>query len=178
MPGMNIREMSIGDIPAYRAHFERHRAESGRGDPHFMPFELDDASGPTGLDPESLENGLDEPAWQRWFVALPDATDTIVGHVNLKGDQLATGLHRCELGIGIEREYRGAGLGRRLMLRALDFAHGEPALHWVELRVFGHNQAAQALYRELGFRECGRIRDRFRIAGQVIDDVIMVLEVG
>jgi RimJ/RimL family protein N-acetyltransferase len=44
--------------------------------------------------------------------------------------------------------------------------------------VFGHNAAALALYRDLGFEEAGTVTDRFRIDGRSIDDVIMTLNVG
>ena len=56
-------------------------------------------------------------------------------------------------------------------------AHVEPAfgpnLHWVDLRVFANNHAARSLYRSLGFEEVGLLRDRFRIQGVSIDDVLM-----
>ena len=110
------------------------------------------------------------------FVAVSDGND-IVGHVDLKGDHLKTGLHRCELGIGIERPYRGRGLGRRLMETAIEFARAADTLSWMDLRVFSHNVAGRALYRSLGFSEVGTLVDRFRIDGQRIDDVVMTLKV-
>ena len=102
----------------------------------------------------------------------------VVAHVNLKGDGLATGLHRCELGIGIEEAYRSAGLGRRLMGTAIDFARHAPSLNWLDLRVFSHNTPARVLYISLGFKEVGTWFDRFRISGQSIDDILMTLNVA
>jgi RimJ/RimL family protein N-acetyltransferase len=169
--------MAFGDLAGLQDHFTRHRAESGRGDVHFMPFAPGDEDGPTGLDVGALDRPLTEPRWQRWFVAATDG-DQIVGHVNLKGDGLKVGLHRCELGVGIERPYRGQGLGTRLMETAIDFARGVDTLSWIDLRVFAHNAAGRALYRNLGFSEVGTLVDRFRIDGQIIDDVIMTLRVG
>ncbi|MEZ5558219.1 MAG: GNAT family protein [Pseudomonadales bacterium] len=170
-----VRPLVASDLAQFRAHFDRHRAESGRGDQHFMPFAPDDPAGPRGLDVESLGRSLRDPGWQRWFVAVTG--DRIVGHVNLKGDSLRTGLHRCELGIGIERACRGGGLGRRLMQVAIDFARAEPSIAWIDLRVFGHNASARGLYQSLGFTEVGKLTDRFRIDGEQIDDVIMTLAV-
>jgi len=179
IPGTSesIRPMTPDDLPRFLAHSKRHRAESGRGDHHFMPFAPGDEGGPTGLDIDAIYRPLTEPGWQRWFVAVTDQGD-IVGHVDLTGDALRTGLHRCELGIGIERPYRGKGLGRRLMETAMEFTRGTDTLSWIDLRVFAHNAAARALYEKLGFSEVGTLVDRFRMDGQMIDDVIMTLRVA
>jgi len=174
---MRIEPVSHDQLEAFMAHFARHRAESGRGEHHFMPFAPDDPDGPRGLDAASIALPLDRPGWQRWFVARERAGAKIVGHVDLKGDGLKVGLHRCELGIGIERAYRSEGLGRRLMQVAIGFARRAESLAWIDLKVFAHNAPALALYRSLGFHEVGRLADRFRIGGTSIDDVIMVLDV-
>ncbi|MGI9325103.1 MAG: GNAT family N-acetyltransferase [Pseudomonadales bacterium] len=161
-------------LDLFNEHFERHRRESGQGEPHFMPFAVDDPEGPRGLQSDALHKPLSELNWQRWFVALSEASQ-VVGHVDLKGDGLHAGSHRCELGIGIERAFRAQGLGRALMEKALGFARSEPQLHWVDLRVFAHNTGARALYRALQFEEVGVLRDRFRVQGSHIDDVLMCL---
>ena len=84
-------------------------------------------------------------------------------------------MHRCTLGIGIEAEFCGKGLGTELLQTILTFARQHACLHWIELGVFHANLPARALYRKFGFVEAGVIRDKFRIAGVNIDDVIMTL---
>ena len=143
-----------------------------------MPHEPGNSQWPKPIDVEKLALGTDQPGWQRWWLVRDPSGTGIVGHVNLLGDRLPTALHRCELGIGIERDYRGRGLGRRLMNQALDFARNSPSLHWVDLKVFAHNTRAIDLYTRLGFVEVGRVPDRFRIEGLAVDDVIMVLDVN
>ena len=172
-----ISPLQAGELSLFDQHFARHRAESGQGDYHFMPFAPDDDEGPKGLDAKLFELSVDTPGWQRWWVAHSSQQGDIVGHVDLKGDHLKTGMHRCELGIGIERAYRGQGLGRRLMQTAIDFAVNAPSIHWLDLRVFAHNENAWALYTHLGFTELGVVVDRFRIDAVSIDDVIMTLDV-
>ncbi len=179
---LTIRPLTAVDWTRFQAHFKRHRAESGRGDPHFLPFAPDDPEGPMGIDLEALDRPVSERGWQRCWVAMTGddpvgAAGRIVGHVELKGSGLSTGLHRCELGIGIERPYRGGGLGQRLMAAAIDYARGVETLAWIDLRVFAHNAAGRALYRALGFIEVGTVVDRFRIDAQTVDDVIMVLKI-
>jgi len=174
---LTIRPLTKRDVANFAEHFARHRGESGRGDPHFMPFEPGRDDGPRGLDAAALDRGLDRPGWQRWFVAVTD-DGRIVGHVNLKGDTLRTGSHRCQLGIGIERSYRQQGLGTRLMTAAIEFAREARSIDWVDLTVFAHNAPARKLYERLGFREVGTIPDRFRIDSTSIDDVLMSLDVS
>ena len=178
MTPVQIRPLTLSDLPSYEAHAKRHRNESGHGDLHFWPFEANDVTGPKGLSADALTRPLTDIGWQRCFVALSKDESSIVGDVNLKGDGLRTGLHRCELGIGIERPYRKQGLGRRLMATAIEFAAGAKSLGWIDLKVFAHNTPARSLYRELGFVEIAVVRDRFRIGGQSIDDVIMTLDLS
>ena len=118
---LSIRPLAAVDVPLFDEHFARHRKESGRGDYHFMPFAPDDEDGPKGLDARLFELPLTVPGWQRWWVAWSPDDSRIVGHVDLKGDHLKAGLHRCELGIGIERDFRGRGLGAELMQAAIEF---------------------------------------------------------
>ena len=174
---LQIRPLTPSDLASYEAHVKRHRGESGRGDFHFWPFEPSDTSGALkGLAADALERPLSEIGWQRCFVAFSADSSSIVADVNLKGDALRTGLHRCELGIGIERPYRNQGLGRRLMATAIEFAVSAQSLRWIDLKVFAHNTPARALYRKLGFVEIAVVRDRFRIGGERIDDVLMTLD--
>jgi ribosomal protein S18 acetylase RimI-like enzyme len=184
---ISIRALEEGDLPLFNAHFSRHAAESGRGDVHFMPYDPDHAQQPLGLNPAALERALDEPGWQRWFAAFTpiegsgdgrsETDEQIVGHLDLQGSRLMSGLHRCELGIGIEKACRGQGLGRDLMQVGIDFARRQPMLDWLDLRVFSHNTRALALYRAMGFIEAGITTDLFRIGGDSIDDVLMTLDV-
>jgi len=163
--------------PDFAAHMQRHVAESGRNGLHFMPFLAQDPDRPVGVALEKLQLGLHEKGWHRCWVAMNVHMDCIVGHVDLKGSKLRTGLHRCELGLGIEEPWRGQGLGGRLMDTAIAFARAEPTLCWVDLGTFAHNAPARALYLKKGFLEVGCIRDRFRLDGQSIDDVQMTLSV-
>lgn len=172
-----VRPLTLKDRLNFQHHFDRHCAESGQGEHHFIPFVPAHPDGPQGVDFDALNRPLSEPGWQRWFIALAH-DGNIVGHADLKGDGLTTGLHRCELGIGIERPYRGKGLGRKLMNTAIEFAHASQILAWIDLRVFAHNTIAQALYRSLGFVEIGTVPDRFRIEDKSIDDVLMALRLS
>lgn len=174
-----IAPLNLSDLAAFQEHFQRHKAESGQdGDIVFMPFEPGGIEGPQGLNTEELEYELTTPGWQRWWALRDETGQHIVGHVDLKGSRLSAMLHRCELGIGIERGHRHNGHGRALMQAAIDFCRAAPSLDYLDLRVFSHNHTARRLYQSLGFREVAVMPDLMRIQGESIDDVFMTLNVA
>ena len=169
-----VRAYGNPDREDFLAHYRRSIDESGTGEPHFNPFIPGDPDRPQTPKFENLDKPVAEMGWLRYWVAVHE-TDGIVGHVDLKGPELRVALHRCLLGIGIERGHRGKGVGTRLMQAAIDFATAEPQLEWIDLSVFELNSPARALYERLGFREQGRVPDKFRIRGDSITDVLMAL---
>ncbi len=63
--------------------------------------------------------------------------------------------HRAELGISVEKEYWGLGIGRALTAACIECAR-QAGYHQLELDVVRENAAAIALYQSLGFVEYGR----------------------
>ncbi len=170
-----IRPYLPGDREPFRAHFVRSMDESGNGEPAFNPFEPGSEDLPRDFNFDGLALPVASMGWLRLWVAVHDR-DGVIGHLDLKAPKLAVGLHRCVLGIAIERAHRGAGLGGRMMQAAVDFARQEPGLDWIELSVFSHNAGARELYRRLGFVEQGRVEDKFRIGGESVADILMALD--
>ncbi|HEX4882820.1 MAG TPA: GNAT family N-acetyltransferase [Casimicrobiaceae bacterium] len=79
--------------------------------------------------------------------------------------------HVGVLGMGVLRDYRGRGIGRRLIAAALAAAEGR--FEQVDLDVYGNNVAAQALYRSVGFVEQGRKRGGRKLDG-AYDDILLM----
>jgi RimJ/RimL family protein N-acetyltransferase len=171
-----IRLLRSSELRAVAAHIERHALESGRGeDLVFAPFMEFDRGAYQESRYDSWRRAVDAPGWERCWAYFEG--DRVVGHVDLTGATLYSGLHRARLGIGVERKYRGSGRGTALLRAALDWARREPELAWVDLSVFAHNERAQELYQRHGFREQGRTPDAYRLNGLTIDDVHMSLRV-
>jgi RimJ/RimL family protein N-acetyltransferase len=171
-----IRALTIDDRQRFEDHLVRIRAESGHGgDLPFTPVTPADRGDPK-IDTDAYARPLTEPKWRRAFVVVTEE-GRIVGAAELKGDELRAGLHRCELGLAVERPYRRLGFGRQLLASAIEFARASSTIEWLDLYVFGHNVAARALYKDLGFKESGTVADRFRIDGRSLDDVIMSLKI-
>jgi len=171
-----IRLLRTSDLRAAGLHIERHASESGRdGDIVFAPFSEFDRDAYEASRYESWRRAIDLPGWERCWGAL--LQDRIIGHLDLTGGHLYSGLHRARLGIGVERHQRGKGIGTALLQAAIRWAITERELSWVDLSVFAHNERAQRLYKSLGFVETGRTPDAYRLGRMSIDDVHMVLRV-
>jgi ribosomal protein S18 acetylase RimI-like enzyme len=109
-----------------------------------------------------------------WAVEGPD--ERIVAHLDLNGSSIPSEQHRATLSIGVEGSFYRRGLGRKLMLKAIEFATCNH-IEWIDLFVFGDNHPAIQLYRSLGSDEVGRRNDRFRISGRSVDDMTMTLRI-
>ena len=96
----------------------------------------------------------------------------IVGWCDVGRDSVPTYAHEGMLGMGVLEDFRGHGLGKRLLLATLDAA-GRAGFERVALSVYGSNARAAALYRKVGFvHEGTRVRGR-KLDG-VYDDVHMM----
>jgi [ribosomal protein S18]-alanine N-acetyltransferase len=80
-----------------------------------------------------------------------------------------------ELGMLVDRGWRGRGVGSALVASAVGWARSH-GLHKLCLEVFAHNTAAIALYRKCGFLEEGRRYQQYRRAnGELWDSIVMGL---
>jgi RimJ/RimL family protein N-acetyltransferase len=98
--------------------------------------------------------------------------DEVVGWCDVRRDHWPAHAHCGTLGMGLLPEFRGKGLGRRLMEAALAAAHDEGFVR-VELTAHADNLRAIALYEKLGFQREGVTRDSVCIDGRLIDSVVM-----
>jgi RimJ/RimL family protein N-acetyltransferase len=102
--------------------------------------------------------------------------------VAVVGDQLVGMIHTevsrhgfGELGMLVDREWRGYGVGSALLQATIDWGRDQ-GLHKLCLEVFAHNTAAIALYRKCGFVEEGhRVRHYRRASGELWDSIVMGL---
>lgn len=172
---MEFRPLTTDDLDAYLDHHRIHRTESGsEGDPIFTPVvESDVLPGARDSRERGWAKTLDEPGWIRSWGAFSQAK--IIGDVELQGGELEANRHRASIGVGVQRPFRGTGLGRRLMETAISWARSE-GIAAIDLGVFEGNPGALHLYQSLGFKSVGIVEDAFRVRGQSINDIRMVLD--
>lgn len=107
-----------------------------------------------------------------WLLAEHDAV--IIGSLVFATGDLRRLAHRGVLGIGLDRDWRGQGLGSLLMERFLDWAENEPSVEKIGLAVFSTNTPAIGLYRKLGFIEEGRrIREVKLAPDRYVDEILL-----
>jgi [ribosomal protein S18]-alanine N-acetyltransferase len=95
----------------------------------------------------------------------------IIGSLHISASRHGFG----DLGMLVDRSWRGRGVGSALMQAAIDWAR-EQQLHKLCLEVFPHNTTAITLYRKHGFVEEGRRPRQYRRAsGEFWDTIIMGL---
>ena len=81
--------------------------------------------------------------------------------------------HARMLGIGVDAEWQGRGVARRLMQRLVDWADNWAGILRIELVVHADNDRAMALYRSFGFVEEGRHRGYAMKDGRYVDAFFM-----
>jgi putative acetyltransferase len=102
---------------------------------------------------ETDEHVNREDSQRHYLAAVLDGR--VVGAVNLSHRARARLTHSGQVGLMVNQDYWGQGIGSRLMAAALDIADNWLGLKRVELGVFTENSAAIHLYEKLGFEREG-----------------------
>jgi RimJ/RimL family protein N-acetyltransferase len=96
----------------------------------------------------------------------------IIGGIDLEVSRFGF----AEIGMNVDRDWRGRGVGTALVRAAIDFARSQ-GLHKLCLEVFPHNTAGITLYTKCGFVEEGRRVKQYRRAnGELWDSIVMGLQ--
>jgi ribosomal protein S18 acetylase RimI-like enzyme len=106
------------------------------------------------------------------FVAL--ANGEVVGWCDIRRHLFPAHLHRGTLDMGVVPDYRGRGIGARLMDQALKQAFATGFVR-VELSVRADNTRAIRLYEKVGFVREGVLRDAVFVDGEFHDAIAMAL---
>jgi RimJ/RimL family protein N-acetyltransferase len=112
-------------------------------------------------------------ARERLHVAVDEAEQIVgVQSLELWAPQFPSMTHVGQVGTFIATEWRGRGVGRELWHATLPFAR-DAGYRKLSIQVRGSNAGAQAFYRRLGFRECGRWTRQVMIDGVEDDELLM-----
>lgn len=86
------------------------------------------------------------------------------------------GSHIGELGITIKREFRGIGIGRKLVENAIALAKNKLKIKpkIIRLSCFETNRAAKNLYIKTGFKVVAKIPKQIQRKGKLIDELVML----
>jgi RimJ/RimL family protein N-acetyltransferase len=109
-------------------------------------------------------------------VFVAENEDGIVGRISLARDPHPASEHIADLGIMVAQGYRRQGIGRALMEAGEAWAR-EVGVTKLELHVFPYNQAAIALYEQLGYEREGYRRRHYRRGDGYVDAILMAKQV-
>ena len=100
----------------------------------------------------------------------------LIAHANLFPKPMKRLAHIVSLDMCVHLGFWHQGHGRRLLSHLLQWALIESGAHKIELLVRATNHSAIALYRQAGFVEEGRYRDRIKLQdGRFVDDIAMAM---
>jgi RimJ/RimL family protein N-acetyltransferase len=108
------------------------------------------------------------------FVAEVDTG--VVGRLSLARDSHPASRHVADLGLMVAPGQRRRGIGRALLVRAVEWARGA-GVEKLELHVFPHNEPAIRLYDGFGFEREGLRQAHYRRGGELVDAVLMAYRV-
>ena len=109
------------------------------------------------------------------FVAVHK--DEVVGWCDISPEELPGFTHCGRLGMGVRKDWRRKGAGRRLLKAALDKAKAK-GMERIELEVYASNSAAILLYERAGFQTEGVKRKGRKLDGRYDDVVFMAMWIG
>ncbi len=111
-----------------------------------------------------------------WMIA--ESAGRIVGSLNASPIRRRRLAHVALLGMTLRPEFRGVGLGTKMMSALIEWCERHPVTELLQLEVYADNERAQRLYRKLGFVEAGRVPRRMKFGpGEYKDAVLMYREV-
>lgn len=118
-----------------------------------------------------FQKKLIENNWPSFF-ALVD--NEVVGWIDISPIANPRLAHRGVLGMGVRKNFRGQGIGKKLMELAL--THSKKAgLEKIELNVYTSNTVAIELYKKFGFQQSGFISHFRKLNGEYFDCLFMDL---
>jgi RimJ/RimL family protein N-acetyltransferase len=119
-----------------------------------------------------LQEAIDNP---RAFYLIALEGERVIGMVDLHAGLKAHEMHAAKLGISIAKDWRGRGLGRRLMTQAIARTKLWAGFCRIELDVVPWNLNAIALYESLGFVIEAVKRNGVNLRGKPEDELQMAL---
>ncbi|MFA5730016.1 MAG: GNAT family protein [Candidatus Paceibacterota bacterium] len=82
--------------------------------------------------------------------------------------------HVGELGISLIKEIRGRGLGEKLLRKIIEKARKELKIKIITLYAYSKNKVAINLYKKVGFKKLGTIKNGINHYGKYVNNDMMV----
>ena len=81
--------------------------------------------------------------------------------------------HVGNISVSVKKNYRGIGLGKLLMKKAIEIANKDPEIKVLTLTVYEPNKIAKQLYEKIGFKTIAKLPKRSLYRGEYVDEYVM-----
>lgn len=105
---------------------------------------------------------------------VAEYNNDIIGFLTFHNGMRKRIKHVGTLGMTVAKDYRNQGIGKAMLSELLQWAKNNPLIEKVTLEVFETNKHAIALYKQLGFKEEGRMIKGIKINDFTYYDVIIM----
>ena len=137
-------------------------------------------------EPEDFKPFLDDISKEEKFIDASNngknylicvyVNDDIVGNCALRFNTHKKDMHRASVGIAIDKEYWGKGIGSFLFDEMIELAKETEGVEQLELSVAKTNERAKHLYMKKGFVKTGEIPHQLKVSDEeYIDGELMTL---
>lgn len=121
-----------------------------------------------------LANTLKSIRKKEKIMIIVEADGILVGSCEVTQDSYDVSRHVGTLGVGLRKDVRGLGVGKKLVQLCLCESKKTLGVKLVRLYVFDTNKIGRSFYKKIGFKETGRIPRGVFQNGIYKDDIIMV----
>jgi len=167
--GIEIRRLAFGDVEAYVEVRQRMLREE--------PWSF--GSSPADDLDRARQQTLKFLADGDWAYIGAISGDAIVSTARLFRVRRPKQAHAASIvSVWTDPVYRGRGLGKRVLLAAIDVARGWPGVELVELSVSERSDPARKLYESLGFKTWGVQPDAMRLGGESAAEYYMQVAIA
>ncbi len=107
------------------------------------------------------------PLMPQCFIFRVEKDSRLIGEVRLQTIRWFN--RKAEISIVFLPEYRGLGLGGKVLGQIIDYAFNKMNLHRLEAEIYEYNTAAQKLFERFGFKKEGTLREARYTDGKYYD---------
>lgn len=123
---------------------------------------------------ETITSAMDGKA----IYIVAESNGKLIGHAFLEFQSLKSLRHVADLNIAVYQGWQRKGIGAKLLQEIIQLAKKSEIIEKIQLNVRASNLGAISLYKKMGFKEEGRLKNRVKVNHNYIDDIVMGMDLN